>query len=721
MGINPTSGPQGPSLDPTSVPIAQQEIHVSKTTQKTDIPPVASESIKLHPSSQEFSIKIETNPTAIDQAVKDIEKDITTLKKTLDEEFATEISQKAKILQDNLKIVEGIQIPTEIMHVGLTEPYDYIEPLLPIPEDAKTHLGRFVMGVEVTRTALQTVGLVGDGTALILQGIHYQQTKKLLKIKDQEFSENPENIELKNTIDRLKHYLRILWEDIKNKIIDFASGFVSVSLKTASFVMSVYETIAPLLKGGVQWAISLLDIIAEAIALWRAKKAKTTHENWMVHIAQDQKTLPEAEKLLIARQKRMIIKKIDKMEVQELQKKLEEKKIDFQGKNFDVLKFKQQFKNLIENDSEFLREVSNKFIEPDDEHEDTINVMTRQGIRSLADEKARNEEKFFVFKLTKSQIALTLACLSTAATIILEVLAITGVVALSASALAIPGLGFFALGLILAGIGLYFFYKYKPNLFKCFVQGVNLRLALFQIPAKIRALQLSIKTTKLAELQTTNASYEQLQGLLVKEQTLKNMNCPKNCQKILEQLGKEIAKKKDRLESHGITEQELLLEQLQLKQKENKKQIFEVEKQKEEAQKKVDAWTGEKGTLTILQNRLKEAGTKDFALANGLLEIPKDPQAKKEEMNVPLNIVKKILVNGKEIDPDFDEETIKIFKEKMNIDINQLRIEVGSMDKEKLMSKLKEFFKMDDSELLTYMKARLNEKEIALSGKAVAA
>ena len=735
--MNPSKvGSQGP-IDPnkfsSDLSIAE-EFRVKKAAQKNrDIPSAASLQVEL-PKLVEKVIEIvdyNQTPMGPDQVIaEEIEQQTKILEVLADpkrksvkaivkERMNTELDKlvakekKIETVEDGLReALTAVQLPTEILHTAGTEPYAYAVDLLPMAENHKAAINKIVMPVEITRTILQGVELIGDGAALIVQAEHYLQSKILLTEKKIQLRQNPADENLKLSVFKLRNYVSAQWEALKDKIVNFSSSFATVSLKTTDFILGALEAIAPLTKAAVGWAITLLDVLAESITLWRAQKAKTTHEAWMTQIAKDQRTFQQAEELLSRRRERMILNKAEKLTFPELKATLNEKGIDFDAQkivNFD------DFKARL-GDQAFKKDVMERFIDAEDEKEDTINVMTRNSVQALSEAKVKNEKKFFNFKLNKSKIALTLACLSSALAITLEILALVGVIAASASMLAVPGLGFFVLGLGLTGIGLYFFYKHKPNLFKCFIRGVNLRLAFFHLPAKIRVLQLSLKRADIKSKEITSVKYELLKGLIEKQKTLTLTAYPKELQKLLEKLHKATARKVEDFEQLGLKEQLQKFEaELENRKISHRKKIEAAEARRDELIKKVDAWTGENGRLTKLQNQLKEAGNKDFAIANNLLTT-----AQGQELNIPMVIIEKILYPGSKF--EFDEETLKILKDKMNIDIAQIshliKKEQGNdlmeKNRELMIDKLKEFFKMDDDELLAFMRERLAEKQLNL-------
>lgn len=691
-----------------------------KGLKETDIPSVASQPRELPPSTN-GAIKVEKleddsqSNQKIDEGIKNTEKLIENTEKLNEEpaksakamskEAKATIKKELRYLKEQIqgaaeKIIKGFQIPPDLIYDLLIEPYGYFaEPFPFLTEEMKNTLANVMAPATWTRDILQGIAFIGEGSALTVQSLFYHEVKKFLQKQKKQLAKDPTDKKMQMSVARLEKYLSIQSDLLKEKAADFISSFATVSVKSANYIIAAMNQVSPLIKAAGGWSVSFLHVISESITLWRAQKAKTKHEEWMVHIAKDQREKNHALTLLEERKKRqddLIQEKTKDLTFKELKQILEEKNINLEGKTFEN---KEDFTALLQ-DKDFRKEIEEKFLADIE----TVNVMTRNAIQALSETKVKNEKKFFDFKLNASRINLSLACLSTVLAITLEVLAIAGVIALSASTLAVPGLGFFVLGIAIAAIGLYFFYRYKPNLFKCYVQCVNLRLAFFQIPTQIRNLQHIKKQVEVKNLLQTSARYEELLGELAKKTALDQLAHNKKYKKILERLHIETIKKVNKAEQ--INEQERLekiVDELKIKKEKIDKKLDSARIRQNFLEKKVNEWMGPDGTVTKLQNRITEAGNKDFARANNLMTLfKKENEKEAEELNIPLVLVEKIFQNNFE----FDKETLKILRDKMGIKTGSIMQE-GKIDQEKLMKQLQNFFKMDDSELLVFMKQQL--------------
>ncbi|BBI17718.1 hypothetical protein [Neochlamydia sp. S13] len=608
-------------------------------------------------------------------------------------------TEKRKKIEGHLgNAYKATQWAPDKLHKLALEPYGHIAPVIGIPPKLGEIVGNVILPVSIIRTVLRGVEIIGKGAVLIVQGLQYQQAKKLLKQKVEEFKHHPQDEKLKDSISILRKFISAQKRELKNKVINFTLSASFIAAKSTSLVLSALKLAIPAGKTALGWTLSFLDITMKTIGVWQAQKARATHEIWMLELTKDPRTFQQAQDLLAKREERLILRKFQTFSFEEIKDNLEEKGMECETQGIID---KETFEKKITEPS-FRAFLLQNFIEDIDQTEDTINVMTRNSLQTLAELKVRSEKKFFTFKLISSNLELILACLSTTLAITLQVLALTGVIALASSSMALPGLGFFVLGIAIMGIGLYFFYRYKPHLFKCVIQGVGVRLEVFQLPAKIRSWQLNKQEERIHTLKITSARYEQLAGLLEQQKTLEAAAYPIELRKTLEKLHKETKKKIDELESYGEqTQLEKMMEELDRKHERQLKMLEKESQKQERLKRKVESWIGKEGKITRLQNRLKEAGSADFATANGLIT-----QAEKKAMNVPLIIMEKILEPNSSF--EFDEETQKILKEKMGIDYQALKKRSDQVDKNALMDKLKDFFKMDDTELLALMKQQLN-------------
>jgi hypothetical protein len=220
--------------------------------------------------------------------------------------------------------------------------------------------------------------------------------------------------------------------------------------------------------------------------------------------------------------------------------------------------------------------------------------------------------------------------------------------------------------------------------------------------AKIRQLQLQRSQAKLEKLENNQARYEQLSGLLNKQDVLNASTYSEDIQKLLKKLQKETAEKVDHFERMGLNDQiKEMKEVLLKKQLKNVDDLADVRVDYLEKADKNDYWIGEEGVITKLETRLRKAGNKDFAQTTRLIET-----AKKEKISIP-NLLAQGLVEDKS---ELDEETLYILKERMGIDINALKAGDG-FNKAHVKKMIADFFKMNEDEMLTFINHQMDDLE----------
>lgn len=314
------------------------------------------------------------------------------------------------------------------------------------------------------------------------------------------------------------------------------------------------------------------------------------------------------------------------------------------------------------------------------EHEETISISTRNGIKALSNAKPLQEKKFFTFALNKERIILALTILAAVASIVLQVLAWTSVITLPLVCQAVPGLGIVVAGIALFAIGLYLFYRYNPSIFKTHMQGVQVRLALAKIPLAFEKFRLNRKKMHQNEV-TSKVSYiqaplEEIRGLLHQRDALANSQAilPASLSPILEDLKSSVQKKVNDAKTlekklqilKDILEKEY--ERYLTNQKSIALQVEKLEKNVDSLQKRADALT----------ERLRNAGAYDFAKNMGL-----ESHASPSEMDL-YKIIADGIIDG---DWSFDPATQEILEKRMGIPIAELTDNID--DKEEIRKRSK--------------------------------
>ncbi|QLH36206.1 MAG: hypothetical protein HWD61_08760 [Parachlamydiaceae bacterium] len=360
-------------------------------------------------------------------------------------------------------ILGTIQSPTQFLHDYAAEPYYYIEPLLNLSSKAKEAIYAVVTPIEAAKTALQGIELMGSGAALIVQAAQLQEAKCLLKTKEAQLQNDPLDENLRTSIVQLRSYISSQGNTIKEKVADFATLFCIVGLNTASFILEALKEARPFINYPMGWSFYLLDVLTASISFWRSQKAKSAHEVWMTQIAKNTRTFTQAEKLLKVRQERMIFQKVEKMSFEDLKTRLEITGFNFENKGISSW---ESFLAKIEED-DVRKEVAAKLLTDQDEKEAAVNVMLRNSFQSLTQAKGENEKihpcefstidhlfSFVLFICSLCHCARSFGCCRSDSNCCFnDCPAYSGI---------------FLLSWIVWGAGLYFFYRFRPNLFKCF-------------------------------------------------------------------------------------------------------------------------------------------------------------------------------------------------------------------------------------------------------------
>lgn len=317
------------------------------------------------------------------------------------------------------------------------------------------------------------------------------------------------------------------------------------------------------------------------------------------------------------------------------------------------------------------------------EHKQTLTVETKAAVKSLALKKLSSERKFFNFRVGSAAALFTLSSLAAAGTIALKVLACVGIIAATSLAISIPGLGLFVGGTILLGAGLFFLYKYKPNLFKGLLKGTAIALTFNKIPMAYynyqlhkakslrdeKAAYVGFLSARISEIEQLQLAQEIQPGTLSKEMVnLLNTLKSKASQEELS-----LQKRKEELDRAKIHLQEEL-ERYEIKKQAVDAKIAEIEA----------TLNGYKTKIESLKLELSDRGTQDFLRAANY----NSPTEKNRVIDVSTRIAENIAAGN------VDEETKEIFKSKLGIDLEEHRY-----DKEQVKNAMKHYFGLDQQDM----------------------
>lgn len=296
------------------------------------------------------------------------------------------------------------------------------------------------------------------------------------------------------------------------------------------------------------------------------------------------------------------------------------------------------------------------------EFSDAMAITTRNAFKTLAKEKPRIEKKFFDFKLAKSSTMFSLAVITGVAAIVLQILSWVGVV--PGFAAIIPGLIPIAVGAAFVGIGLFMFYKYKPNYAKEIFKGKKILATLERFPLSFQQLRHSLRKVELNE---TAAKIDAKINKLNKLNRISEGNLSEKDEKLKTKLESEIKK---------LTEKR-----------------SQIEENMQKLTGKVEYWEKK---VEALESSLRNAAAKDFARS-----IKRDTQ--QEEKDLYEDLVDGLVSGEWERDP----ETIKILKDQMGINLKKVAQATSTSEenfKEDLNKSIKTFFSMGTTALTDFIK-----------------
>jgi len=509
-------------------------------------------------------------------------------------------------------------------------------------------------GIIDARLVLKVLETLGTGASLIYKRVVLMQLQRQITLEEQQQRRDfdaAKNKSLQQIRSWYKRQSQRLFEEEK-----------TFGIKTFSYLPHGIEAIANLAGGlskpaelGNLGIFGAAKIVAGSYSLHQAKKEKLTYEAWVkdfqeamrkdtptfaspgqkvdgVERATDalQALLNKRKEALLTRIENLIDADIPQESVsQSLLKKLQ-------------IENKKAYENYLSKPKR-----KRKFLKLYLEEKQTMSVMTRNALKSLAEKKLTNQKKFFEFRLNTSIFSLSLATFSFITTFTLKALALASAIALSAAAFASIGLGIFIIGTGVVAVGLFFLRHWRPNLFHEVIRGVQLRIALKTIPLSYYQFRLSLlrikkirKALKSTTIRATN-----------------NKEMEKEEKKVMAAQLKKIDQKIDTLET------------------------------------KVAHWAER---IKPLQQRLINAGWADFQVSLHLLDSSNQSD------------LAQILAEGMFYDEAFlDKPTKNLLEKQLGIRLNPLLQRIQS-DRAQSVSKAKEalkrFFSMDERALIKFIK-----------------
>lgn len=636
-----------------------------------------------------------------------------------------------KTLGNFSNITNLLDVTFKIFAKYFLDPAKDVAHLSEFPHSITGFLSEASSRVGAIRLGLDVLSFPFEGMEFLVRTFYLEAAKKELKELGAAGDPTPE---MQKKIRSLKWF-------IEEQISNIQGLAVTIGIKTLSFVRPSMNLVLEIAKAPLPSPLvpvfpfidSVVSLLTAGYKLHRAQKESTLHEKWV----ENPKFKKPVGKIIIEEQPPLVVHKLDldyekipytyAKDLYEKRQRVFEKRKKAKRGEFDTLMEKvdsskslgEQTKLFLEANIPFIGaqkkwEEEGKSVDDKDfrefllnysvEHEDTLSVSTRNGLEILAKLKPVSEKKFFSFKLNKERILFALTLLLSATMVVLQILAWASVIAIPIAAQAVPGLGIALAGAMLFALGLYLFYRYKPNLFKTIVQGVQVRLVFTRIHNAFLEYRLKQKKIKQAaeagKIDFIQSFILQSGRSLTQDGSASEAKAhvPSQIKEILTRLSPSARKKMNKAES--LEEQRRILiddyNAYLLKQEKILSDIETLEKNVSHKKERIDA----------LAERLRNAAAFDFAKNIGL-ETMKNPDGSAEEKAGPENMdIFKIIADGiMDGNWKFDEETKTILEVEMGIPISEIAQEENQESlRQELHTALKDFFGMDASELAAFIK-----------------
>lgn len=125
-----------------------------------------------------------------------------------------------------------------------------------------------------------------------------------------------------------------------------------------------------------------------------------------------------------------------------------------------------------------------------------MNDTVRNGLKALTIKKQSAARRSAFKNLLLSKVKFTATLVTSITTVALTTLAVIGGVSIPMIAFAVPVVGMLAVGTVCVFVGLIKFYQRHPNLFREYVKGSFVKMALYNIPKGIQELRKNMTAVK---------------------------------------------------------------------------------------------------------------------------------------------------------------------------------------------------------------------------------
>lgn len=320
---------------------------------------------------------------------------------------------------------------------------------------------------------------------------------------------------------------------------------------------------------------------------------------------------------------------------------------------------------------------------------ETKRVLTRNALKAHSLHKQKSERKLLKIRLNKYKLKFSTKVIAFTILLTLKTLAFAGAIALPTLALAMTGVGLFAASVILLFAGIYILHKYRPNLLKTLLHGVQLRITLYHVPeqiAKWRYHSKAFKQYRYAE-KITHSVHElaELERRLIDEEIIQLEEIPKPLRKQLH------------LSDKGVLTREMLKKGIPLFNEEMIDRAATIRKEIREKADQLHKWQEK---LSPLRKRVTEAKYADY------IRISQLSSEKYGNIDLAEVITDGLLEDHTLIDP----ESLEILKDEMAIDLTRIKFEKKDEVRKDVVNAIKDFYSLDDKALILRIKERKKQE-----------
>ena len=571
----------------------------------------------------------------------------------------------------------------------------------------------------VTELIFRVFERIGKGAGLFYKREALNNLKLRVKTwkENKELTEGEEKRRLKELKDFIQTEEKKLYDESLKYILE-SLIYVPTGLKTVLVMIGEYSGMTSYAVG---WTFFIAGIAAGSYLTHKAYKDIKTYDDFILLVKEEpiltegMRFDQESRKIRIKKSARIKLQKgiqkiIDKRKAYN-KKRARDYEDNFNGLIVDEFKkaqaandFEALKQNLIEKGGidlsrfnittmkEFNKVIRKKSTDYENllrqyvDFKETARItQARLALKAMAQKKVENVKKFYSYALARAATVLTLSTLIFIVGLIIKTLAMTGV-AVGALALSALGIGFVVLGVMLLIVGIYVLYRYKPNLFKAMLRGVQLQLAFVSIPAFIQQFRQTIKDKKVLEeiLRVQNLSVKLIELQSKKDKEEIKIKDPET-KRLLTKLGVKI-------NNDGKCKTSDAVEKLEGRVKEVFIKWQKLDAELKSLDEKVKHWNKK---LKPLQEELKDAKFKDFERAARLV---KDRAGK--DYNFHEVIADALMAGG----GDLDKDTIEVLEKNLGIDWDKI-----PKEKDQVMDYLKTFFSFDEAETRAFFDKQLQK------------